>query len=305
MRKIAIFGLVMLALFVVAPLGSASEDSSDGPYPPPEPGKGWENIEHVLYQLVESENREGFAENRGLFYENGRVRVILELENAGNPPDGVTVETSHDNLVQALVPVDYLLDLSRDANVLYIRSPLTAHLAGEETRVEVSVETEENVYAVLTMDGENVWVEIQGITVRRRFEDVESAIGYVEEKYRIRTNTLLGNDYHLRERLEEFGARARRRDEELREGQAELEERHGSLNSHFLSFVASTHERLEKLEFKIDFLYFAFSVLAVALSAIVLFLPELSGGEGKSRSDMRKELEEIHEKVRKFEREGE
>lgn len=93
-----------------------------------------EKIESVLYQLVKAQKRDDFAEAHGLYLKEGKVRVVIEIENTEVlkienvlKGYGAVMETYHENLVQALVPVDDLIALSEDPGVNYIRTPLPAH----------------------------------------------------------------------------------------------------------------------------------------------------------------------------------
>ena len=93
-----------------------------------------EKIESVLYQVVKAQKRDDFAEAHGLYLKEGKVRVVIEIENTEVlkienvlKGYGAVMETYHENLVQALVPVDDLIALSEDPDVNYIRTPLPAH----------------------------------------------------------------------------------------------------------------------------------------------------------------------------------
>jgi len=172
----------------------------------------------------------------------------------------------------------------------------TAH--GEQDNVQISITSKDNIFASMSFDGENIWVEIQGITVRKRFEDVESAIDYIGAKYENRTNALLTNDQYLKNRLDRFKAEAKRkfgklseRDQELAEKHKELEKDHNDLAHSFHTFVNSVRRKLGRLKFKIGFLYFGFSMAVLGVSAVVLFAPELAPSKKEALKERVEELE--------------
>lgn len=82
-------------------------------------------VESLLLQLVQSSNPEAFAREHGLFFKDGRVRVVIEL----NDPNYVlpnyygVEEKRHGSKVQALVKVDRLLELAESPYVRFISSP--------------------------------------------------------------------------------------------------------------------------------------------------------------------------------------
>lgn len=86
------------------------------------------NLESILCQLTQANDTKSFAEQHDLYLQDNMTRVIIELTNksASIPTHyNVTVETRHENLVQALAPIDELLPLSRENNVTFIRTPRT------------------------------------------------------------------------------------------------------------------------------------------------------------------------------------
>jgi hypothetical protein len=122
-KAISILMIAVLAFSVIVMPGAAQKQQP-------------ENIESVLYQLVQAQEREDFALNHGLYLKDGKVRVVIELNNDTEAPDferyGVEIETRYENLVQALVPVDNLINLSEESNINFIRTPLKAHPESEE-----------------------------------------------------------------------------------------------------------------------------------------------------------------------------
>jgi hypothetical protein len=105
-------------------------------------------LESVLYQLTKEEKRDDFAETHGLYLEYDKVRVVIELNNTEHLNRDETVkryngimETYHENLVQALVPVDNLIALSENPNVVYVRTPLIGYPQKERPKFTISVVT--------------------------------------------------------------------------------------------------------------------------------------------------------------------
>jgi len=89
-----------------------------------------EKLENLLQKLIEvyskGENAESFAETNGIFYKEGKVRVVIELINEqANIPEGygVVIEKRYKNMVQALVPIENLEALSKSPLVKFIRIP--------------------------------------------------------------------------------------------------------------------------------------------------------------------------------------
>ena len=83
-------------------------------------------LESVLYQLTQSTQPNEFATERGLYVKNGKVRVVIELENkTGTIPAGygIVEETRYDGLVQAMVPINSLIGISRVQGVKVVRVP--------------------------------------------------------------------------------------------------------------------------------------------------------------------------------------
>ena len=120
MKNVILVGIILILVFASLPLISAKTQS--------------EKLESVLYQLTQTQNHDEFAKTRGLHLEDGTVRVVIELHNASDTiPDGygATVETRHENLVQALVPVNSLIELTKEPSINFIRAPLPRQ-AGEK-----------------------------------------------------------------------------------------------------------------------------------------------------------------------------
>lgn len=100
------------------PSQEPSETHTDVPAQPPE-------LESVLYGLVTADNRTAYAANRDLTLREGRVEVTFELQPGTEIPPAfdLTVETRHEELVQAFVPVSELIPLAEHENVKFVRAP--------------------------------------------------------------------------------------------------------------------------------------------------------------------------------------
>lgn len=103
----------------------------------PGAGKKPEKLEAPLQGLVkvrsEGGDVEGYARAHGIPYEDGKVRVVIELINEQTEVPqgyGLTVEAKYKNMVQALVPAENLEKLAEDPAVKLVRTPKPA-LAAE------------------------------------------------------------------------------------------------------------------------------------------------------------------------------
>ncbi|MDQ3855951.1 MAG: hypothetical protein M3281_06090 [Chloroflexota bacterium] len=86
-------------------------------------------LSSVLRQLLAAPDAAAFATTRGLYYEDGRVRVTIRL--AGAEDDlaeryALQAEARYRDQLQALAPLATLCDLSNDARVLAVRVPTQA-----------------------------------------------------------------------------------------------------------------------------------------------------------------------------------
>lgn len=125
--------LVVIGMLLI-PLVAASTAEDINTLPINNTKENPEKIESVLYQLMKAQKRDDFAEAHGLYLKDDKVRVVIELNNTGvlngeeiiKRYDGI-METYHENLVQALVPVDNLIALSENPDVIYVRTPLIGY----------------------------------------------------------------------------------------------------------------------------------------------------------------------------------
>lgn len=89
------------------------------------------SLDPVLASLIEAENRTRYAQSNGLVLEEGRVRVIIELEPNATVPDQYELEielslgTDTGTSVQAMVAVSDLEPLAHERGVVEVRPPQT------------------------------------------------------------------------------------------------------------------------------------------------------------------------------------
>lgn len=91
----------------------------------PEKATEYASLDSVLYGLATAENRTGYATAYDISLSDGRVEVVVELEEGRGLPDefDVEVRSRYEHLVQAFVAVDDLVPLSGYENVSYVRLP--------------------------------------------------------------------------------------------------------------------------------------------------------------------------------------
>ena len=97
------------------------------------PDKGNPKLDSQLNQLLHAEKNgeaESFAEQHGIDLVDGKVRVIIECENGqldsavkAATEAGANVETSYENLLQIVVPISSLDNLTDAASIRFIRLP--------------------------------------------------------------------------------------------------------------------------------------------------------------------------------------
>lgn len=88
-----------------------------------------EKLESVLSMLTDAADPGEFARSRGLFLQDRLVRVMIELTRDDvklSEAYGIIEETRSANLLQALIPIDQLVNVAEDGNVVFVRAPLTA-----------------------------------------------------------------------------------------------------------------------------------------------------------------------------------
>ncbi len=135
-KVIIIFTLILFVVgtSIVSIAGDSSEEHLDVAI-----GKGVKDIEShkiesVLSQMVHKSETSpadltSFAKKHGITLTKEKVRVVLELDSASEvnlktlEGGGCIIETAHDNLVQALVPVSKIHQLSNLSFVQFVRTP--------------------------------------------------------------------------------------------------------------------------------------------------------------------------------------
>lgn len=125
--------IISFGISATIPLACKSDQSVMDVSPSELPDKGNPKLDSQLNQLVIAEARgevAEFAENHGIELVNGDVRVIIEclpgqLETASleMANAGARIETSHDNLLQVIVPITSLDSLAEASSIRFIRLP--------------------------------------------------------------------------------------------------------------------------------------------------------------------------------------
>lgn len=120
--------LGLLALGVAVTLGAAG----CGPQGEPDQERQmaeWSEyegkIQRTLFELTTSRDPASYAKEHDLDY-YAMARVVIELAEGSSLPQGylIEVERQAERSVQALVPLDQLLELSKRPEVQYIRAPV-------------------------------------------------------------------------------------------------------------------------------------------------------------------------------------
>ncbi len=84
-------------------------------------------LEDTLYLLAKAENPTQFARAYNLDIKNNSVQVVIETNDSFTlPQDFGTVETTSQNLIQARVKIDKLLELAKYSQIRNVRLPTEA-----------------------------------------------------------------------------------------------------------------------------------------------------------------------------------
>lgn len=118
----------------------AAPTSSDQETPTPASLAGTPNaaIDPVLMELIEATDRAETAADNGLYYEEGRVRVVVVLKPGATLPQDHDLVIEHTaslengSAVQAMVPVDRLRSLAREPGVRLVSRPQSARPARDQ-----------------------------------------------------------------------------------------------------------------------------------------------------------------------------
>jgi len=97
---------------------------------PPKPPREYARLASVLYELIKSPDRSDFAQRHGLYLEQDKVQVIIELLPQFKEVKGdyeMVIEGRTNSLIKVLVPVDQLGSLAKDPRVGFIRPPHKPH----------------------------------------------------------------------------------------------------------------------------------------------------------------------------------
>jgi hypothetical protein len=106
-----------------------SETQVDGELPNKDMNVSNEDIDSALVSLINSSNKDEFAEQNSINYRDGKVQVVLEMSEGATVPEryNVTTETTYSgqgkNLAQVRVPVSSLVSISEEEGIDYVRLP--------------------------------------------------------------------------------------------------------------------------------------------------------------------------------------
>ena len=81
-------------------------------------------LQYQLVNLIKSPNPQGLANQMGIYYQDGRVQVVIVLKNADikiSERFDIITEAMSGNMVQALVLLTQLGELSHEPYVQFIR----------------------------------------------------------------------------------------------------------------------------------------------------------------------------------------
>lgn len=130
-----------------------SETQVDGELPNKDMNASNENIDSALVSLINSSNKDEFAEQNSINYRDGKVQVVLEISEGATVPEGynVTTETTYSgqgkNLAQVRVPVSSLVSISEEESIDYVRLPTSSDAntaAGDKEQADGSEEDPPN-----------------------------------------------------------------------------------------------------------------------------------------------------------------
>jgi len=112
---------------------------------------GHPKLEQVLYQLAKSKDPKAFAQEKGISMKGDKVRIIIMLANEGSISGrfNITIEEQDKNLVQALVPVNELLDMANESDVNFIKVPEKIKPVEEEKSKQTSFPAVFSLVAIL------------------------------------------------------------------------------------------------------------------------------------------------------------
>jgi len=144
------------------------------------PEQNLQKMDSTLAQLYQIYQEDGdinsFIQKHRIYEENGNVRVILEVLDNDLTIKDIFVEKSIDSLVQALVPIEKLEEISMNENVRFLRIPIPISIyepdAPIDDNTEISVvdsELEKNFwYLLLVFPAIAVIVSIVVFVKRRK-----------------------------------------------------------------------------------------------------------------------------------------
>ncbi len=100
------------------------------------------NIEPTIHELINSTDRQSYAENHNIDYKNNKVKLIIELKENTHLPSQYNITEiqrytgQRENLLQGYIPIDRIKNLSNHQNVIDIRLPMEAQPAKNNVQTQ-------------------------------------------------------------------------------------------------------------------------------------------------------------------------
>lgn len=87
------------------------------------------SVDSRLQQVAKSDNPEQMAQQLNIPFQNGMVKVRIQLQKNKSIPNefNLEIESRADNLVLAWIDVEQLTHLAKHENVTFIRQPIGKH----------------------------------------------------------------------------------------------------------------------------------------------------------------------------------
>jgi len=132
----AIFGILILGVLASSQIAAAQD--LDTSYSVTKKSQKMDSSLAELYDL--HSQGQSIPASFQISPDGEKVKVVIELNNVevGIPQNlGIEVETSYENMFQALVPIQNLESIASDENVKFIRMPIEMTLTAQQTGSEI------------------------------------------------------------------------------------------------------------------------------------------------------------------------
>jgi len=132
----AIFGILILGVLASSQIAAAQD--LDTSYSATKESQKMDSSLAELYDL--HSQGQSIPASFQISPDGEKVKVVIELNNVevGIPQNlGIEVETSYENMFQALVPIQNLESIASDENVKFIRMPIEMTLTAPQTGSEI------------------------------------------------------------------------------------------------------------------------------------------------------------------------